>query len=138
MFEFARLLGGASRRYYLDGAKEKNGFFKGVTLTSHEVMDRTSEAHAGIPVCTTDASGTAGGGHTGGQRFIMKFLEGECAPDHSSNWREFKTGLEGLKRFAESLGWQDQRVLLRTDNTTSMSICNRQETMAAELREIST
>jgi hypothetical protein len=61
MFEFAHLLGGASRRYYLDGAKEENGFFKGVTLTSHEVMDRTSKAHAGIPVFTTDASGTAGG-----------------------------------------------------------------------------
>ena len=54
MFEFARLLGGASRRYYLDGAKEENGLFKGVT--SHEVMDRTSEAHAEIPVFTTDAS----------------------------------------------------------------------------------
>jgi hypothetical protein len=56
----------------------------------------------------------------------MKFLEGECAPDRSSNWREFRAGLEGLKKFAESLGWQDQRVLWRTDNTTSMSICNRQ------------
>jgi hypothetical protein len=68
----------------------------------------------------------------------MKFLEGECAPDRSSNWREFRAGLQGLKKFAESLGWQDQRVLWRTDNTTSMSICNRQGTMAAELREIST
>jgi hypothetical protein len=69
----------------------------------------------------------------------MKFLEGECAPDRSSNWREFRAGLEGLKKFAESLGWQDQRVLWRTDNTASMlSICNRQGTMAAELREIST
>jgi hypothetical protein len=56
-------------------------------------------------------SGTAGGGHTGDQRFFMKFLEGECAPDRSSNWREFRAGLEGLKKFAESLGWQDQRVL---------------------------
>jgi hypothetical protein len=103
MFEFARLLGGASRRYYLDGAKEENGFFKGVTLTSHEVMDRTSKAHARIPVFTTYASGTAGGGHTGDQRFFMMFLEGECAPDRSSNWRQFRAGLEGLKKFAESL-----------------------------------
>ena len=54
MFEFARLLCGPSRRYYLDRAKEENGFFKGVTLTSHEVMDRTSKAHAGIPVFTTE------------------------------------------------------------------------------------
>jgi hypothetical protein len=44
MFEFARLLGDARRRYYLDGAKEENGFFKGVTLTSHEEMDMTSKA----------------------------------------------------------------------------------------------
>jgi hypothetical protein len=74
MFEFARLLGDVRRRYHLDGAKEENGFFKGVTLTSHEVMDRLSKAHAGIPVFTTDASGTsAGGGHTGDQRFFMKF-----------------------------------------------------------------
>ena len=59
MFEFARLLEAASRRYYLDGAKEENGFFKGVTHTSYEEMDRTSKAHAGIPVFTTDASGIA-------------------------------------------------------------------------------
>ena len=98
----------AGGSYYLDGAKEENGFFKGVTLTSHEVMDRTSEAHAGIPVFTTAASGTAGGGHTGDQRFFMKFLEGECAPDRSSNRREFRAGLEGLKKFAESFGWQDK------------------------------
>jgi len=137
MFEFARLLRGASRRYYLDGAKEEKGFFKGVTLTSHEDMDSTSMAHAGIPVFTTDASGTAGGGHTGDQRFFMKFGEGECAPDRSSNWREFSAGLEGLRKFALSLGWKDQRVLWRTDNTTSMSICNRQGTMATELRGIS-
>jgi hypothetical protein len=49
MFEFARLLGDARRRYYLDGAKEENGFFKGVTLTSLEEMDRTSKVHVGIP-----------------------------------------------------------------------------------------
>jgi hypothetical protein len=78
MFEFARLLGDARKRYYLDGAKEENGFFKGVTLTSHEVMDRTSKAHAGIPVLTTYASGTAGGGHTGDQRFFMKFSKGSA------------------------------------------------------------
>jgi len=87
---------------------------------------------------TTDASGTAGGGHTGDQRFFMKFGEGECAPDRSSNWREFSAGLEGLRKFALSLGWKDQRVLWRTDNTTSMSICNRQGTMATESRGINT
>jgi hypothetical protein len=73
-------------------------------------MDRTSKAHAGIPVFTTDASGIAGGGpallhEAGDQRFFMKFLEGECAPDRSSNWREFRAGLEGLKKFAESFGY---------------------------------
>ena len=46
--------------------------------------------------------------------------------------------MKGLRKFALSLGWKDQRVLWRTDNTTSMSICNRQGTMATELREIST
>ena len=138
LFEFVGLLADASRRYYLDGAPEENGFFKGVTLTSHEEMDETSRAHANIPVFTTDASGTAGGGHTGDRRFFMKFPEGDCAPCRSSNWREFTAGLEALKQFASTQGWSDQRVLWRTDNTTSMSICNRQGTMATELRGIST
>jgi hypothetical protein len=131
---FAELLPTASRSYYLDGSPEENGFFKGRTSRTHQQMDDTSQAHAGIPVFTTDASGTAGGGHTGELRFYKKYAEEQSAPKKSSNFREFDSGLQALKNFAVRRGWKDRRVLWRTDNTTSMSICNRRGTMAGELK----
>jgi len=50
--QLGALLPEAERSYYLDGAPEENGFFRGVTTRSNEFMDRHSEAHAGIPRCS--------------------------------------------------------------------------------------
>jgi len=133
----ARLLPTARRRYYLDGEHEENGFFTGFTAKTHEQMDATSRAHADIPVVTTDASGTAGGGHCEDYRFIHTYEPELCAPLKSSNFREFHTGLVGIERCARRFGWRDRRVLWRTDNTTARSIANRQGTMSSELAGIS-
>jgi hypothetical protein len=137
MEAFCELLPTATRRYYLDGEHEENGFFRGVTTKTHEFMDEHSEAHAGIPVFTTDASGTAGGGHFRHARFAHSYPREFCAPAKSSNYREFETGLRGCKKFAADHGWEGERVLWRTDNTTSRSIVNKQGTMSSELAPIS-
>ena len=92
------LLPEAERSYYLDGSPEENGFFRGVTTRSNEFMDSHSEAHAGIPVFTTDASGTGGGGYFRHAQFAHSYPEELCAPNKSSNFREFDTGLRGTKQ----------------------------------------
>ena len=72
MFEFARLLGDARRRHYLDGAKAENGFFKGVTLTSGTKRwtgraKRMRGSRSSPPMLVGQQER---GGHTGDQRFF--------------------------------------------------------------------
>ena len=135
---FVGLLPDAERRYYLDGAvKEENGFFAGFTSCTHEEMDSTSEAHARIPVYTTDASGFAGGGFSGDERFYHEYGVDERAPARSSNYRELDTGWRALEAFAEKKGWNNTRVLWRTDNTVSRAVVNKQGTMADSLGPVS-
>jgi hypothetical protein len=135
---FAGLMPQAWRKYYLDGdVRAENGFFEGYTARSHESMDVTSEAHAGIPVYTTDASGFAGGGFCGEKKFYHEYGADERAPARSSNFRELDTGARALATFAESEEWRDTRVLWRTDNAVSKAIVNNQGTMADSLRPVS-
>ena len=135
--ELRDLLRHARRRYYLDGLPSENGFFTGHTETSTDELLRTYTAHADIPVFVTDAAGTAGGGHRHHDRFTKAYPEELRAPLTSSNYREFDTGIEGMLRYQAQEGWTDQRVLWLTDNTTSMSIVNREGTMAPNLEDLS-
>ena len=139
--EFAILLPAAKRSYYLDGRPEENGFFRGVTLCTQEEMDKSSRAHANIPVYTTDAAGRGGGGFCGDRRHHVAFDEAECAPHKSSNFRELKQGCLSFAEFAEKEGWGseqgDFRVLWRTDNLVSKYIVNKQGTTAPELAQLS-
>jgi hypothetical protein len=98
-------------------------------------MDEHSEA--GIPVFTTDASGTGGGGHFRHMRFAHSYPEELRAPNKSSNFREFDTGLRGTQQLVAEQGWKDERVLWRTDNDVSRCIVNNQGTMAPELCDTS-
>jgi hypothetical protein len=135
--ELEALLPAARRRYYLDGKPEENGFWEGKTTVSNEEMDRTSTAHAGIPVYTGDAAGDAGGFHYRSRRNIHRYGPSDCAPQKSSNYRELDTSARGVKEYAGDEQWSGQRVLVRTDNTTSMSIINREGTMSPALETVS-
>ena len=135
--ELRDLLRHAHRRYYLDGLPSENGFFTGHTETCIDELLRTYTAHADIPVFVTDASGIAGGGHRLHDRFTKAYPKELCAPCTSSNYREFDTGIEGMLRYQAQEGWEGQRVLWLTDNTTAMSIVNREGTMAPNLEDLS-
>ena len=135
--ELRDLLRHARRKYYLDGLPSENGFFTGHTERSIEELLATYTAHADIPVYVTDAAGTAGGGHRHDDRFVKGYAAELCAPHTSSNYREFDTGVEGMLRYQAQEGWEDQRVLWLTDNTTAMSIVNREGTMSPNLEELS-
>jgi len=131
------LLPHAVRPYYLDGLPSENGFYKGHTEKSLDELLRDYTAHANIPVYVTDAAGEAGGGHRHDDRFIKPYPEELCAPHASSNLREFDTGVEGYLRYQQQEGWRDQRALWLTDNTTALSIVNREGTMAPALEGLS-
>ena len=135
--ELRDLLRQARRKYYLDGLPSENGFYTGHTEKSIDELLATYTAHANIPVYVTDAAGTAGGGHRHNDRFVKGYAANLCAPNTSSNYREFDTGVEGMLRYQAQEGWEDQRVLWLTDNTTSMSIVNREGTMSPNLEELS-
>jgi len=131
------LLSAASRQYYLDGLPSENGFFKGHTEKTLDELLTSYTAHANIPVYVTDAAGTAGGGHRHDDRFIKAYPPDLCAPVASSNLREFDTGVEGYLRYQQREDWREQRALWLTDNTTAMSIVNREGTMAPALEGLS-
>jgi hypothetical protein len=124
-----------SRRFYPNKDPAQAGFWKGVVPDTHDEMDETSYTRSGIPVLTGDASGDQAGLFFGDAQRIYSFPDKECTPHKSSNFRELKTPLLGLREFASQ--WNGQRVLYRSDNTTTVSIINRQGTMARDLLPVS-
>ncbi|KAK3247991.1 hypothetical protein CYMTET_42527 [Cymbomonas tetramitiformis] len=81
-----------------------------------------------------DASGWQGGIAFQHQRRIVDFPPEERAPHKSSNFREASTFASTIELLGPS--HRGERLLGRTDNTTTMSIVNRQGTMAPELQPI--
>jgi len=133
---FISLLPDSRRRYYLDSPLvDERGFWRGETSTSHGRMDSTSATDLGVQVYTTDANAEGGGGHFQHERIQKLYPPHECHPNKSSNFRELDMGLVGLHQWGER--WAGQRVLWRTDNTTAVSVVNRQGTMAPDLEPLS-
>jgi hypothetical protein len=132
------LLPSSFTRYYLDGTLAQNGFWKGVTDYTHAEMDLLQTAGRGIPVVTSDAAGTSGGRFLYDSRKIKHYPPEHQAPLKSSNFREFDMVVEGVTDPSWAPAFAGGRLLVRTDNTTSASIVNRQGTMATELSGLST
>ena len=124
-----------SRRFYPNKDPAQAGFWRGVVPDTHEEIDKTSCTRSGIPVLTGDASGDQAGLFFRDAHRIHAFPKEECTPYKSSNFRELKTPLFGLKEFGAQ--WKGQRVLYRSDNAATVSIINRQGTMAKDLLPVS-
>ncbi|KAK3241457.1 hypothetical protein CYMTET_48774 [Cymbomonas tetramitiformis] len=78
-----------------------------------------------------DASGWQGGIALRDWRHIVDFPVEERAPHKSSNFREASTAAAAVELLGPS--HRGERLLLRTDNTTTMSMVNKQGTMAPDL-----
>ena len=126
---------GSSRRYYLEARPAESGFWKGVTEDSHEYLDHHWQTSSGIPAPRMDASGDTGGIAFRHKRFIHVFPPHQCKGKESSNFRELYMFLVLLQQWGSQ--WRGQRVLGRCDNTTAVSIINRQGSHAPRLHQLS-
>ncbi|XRB21013.1 reverse transcriptase domain-containing protein [Pseudoscourfieldia marina] len=104
------------------------GLWKGgidVPADVEELQLCTLPSDPSVHVITTDAAGIGGGGWYGPHRFQHKY-DGNSRP--TSNFRELDTAVRALELWAPCLaGVQSNptRVLLRTDNTTTMAVFNK-------------
>jgi hypothetical protein len=127
--------GDPSRQFYLNKDLALAGFWKGVVHDEHTYMDKHSQTSNGIPVITCVASGDQAGYFFGDRLKIKQFAPKDSAPHKSSNYRELATPLYALQDFGAELA--GQRVLYRYDNSTTVSIINRQGTMSSTLLPLS-
>ena len=123
------------RRIYYDADQEFTSFWKGVVPDSHEYMDKHSSTTSGIPVYTGDADKGAAGVWYQDQRHIHPFPEHHQPPNKSSNFRELSTALIGLRKYGHL--WRGQRVLYRSDNSTTVSVINKQGSPVSDLNNVS-
>jgi hypothetical protein len=126
---------GFSRKFYPAKDHTQAGFWRGIVKDTHDEINKSSHTATGIPVFTGDASGDQAGFFFEDAQKIYVFSEEESTPHKSSNFRELKTALLGLREWAPR--WKGQRVLYRSDNSTTVSIINRQGTMAPDLLPVS-
>ena len=109
---------------FLSNLTMPSGFWRGHLSESDETLDAAlGESAEQVEVLTGDACGDACGGWYRHHRFVSFFPPAECAPHFSSNYRELKTVLLMLRQWGESL--RGRRVLVRSDNTTTVSTVNR-------------
>ena len=125
---------GSSRRYYLEPRPRESGFWKGVVEDSDAYMDEHWATSSGIPAFRIDAAGTSGGSAYLHHRHIHQFPEKQSKPHESSNFRELYMFLVALRQYGHL--WKGQRVLGRCDNTTAVSVINRQGTHAPRLHKL--
>ena len=129
-------LADATRRVYLDDVECGRGVWAGEVSDTDSSLDQTSETSTGIPVITTDAAGDAGGGFWEHRRRVWPFPPHECAPVQSSNFRELATAILALEHWGPELQRRGAtRVLLRTDNTVTMSVINKKKTRGPSLEQ---
>ena len=141
LLEWRRILRkGSSRRYYLHPRPRESGFWKGVVDDSDDYMDEHWATSTGIPAFRIDAAGDAGGAAFQNHRHIHQFPRHQCRPERgsdigeSSNFRELYMFLVALRLWGSK--WKGRPVLGRCDNTTAVSIINRQGTHAPRLRKL--
>ena len=120
------------RRYYLyEGSPELSGLWTGRHSGDRQYLTEHWATPEGVPAPVMDASGWQGGIALGDWRHIVDFPENERAPHKSSNFREASTAASAVELLGPS--HRGGRLLLRTDNTTTMSLVNKQGTMAPDL-----
>ncbi|KAK3245972.1 hypothetical protein CYMTET_44476 [Cymbomonas tetramitiformis] len=120
-----------TRRYYLEKDPAISGWWTGQHSRYREYLTEHWSTPEGVPAPTMDASGWQGGVAYRDFRHILTFPPDECAPLKSSNFREASTAASAVELLGPQL--RGSQILLRTDNTTTMSITNRQGTMSPEL-----
>ncbi|KAK3285577.1 hypothetical protein CYMTET_6827 [Cymbomonas tetramitiformis] len=127
--------GKPSRRYYFyEGKPEVSGLWLGQHSGTREYLTEHWQTPEGISAPTMDASGWQGGIALRDWRHILSFPPDQCAPHKSSNFREASTAASA----AELLGpdHRGERLLFRSDNSTTVSLVNKQGTMAPALWEV--
>ncbi|KAK3276881.1 hypothetical protein CYMTET_15075 [Cymbomonas tetramitiformis] len=120
-----------TRRYYLEDDPSISGWWTGPHSGDRDHLTEHWSTPEGVPAPTMDASGWQGGVAYRDLRHILTFPPNKCAPLKSSNYREASTAASAVELLAPQL--EGSRVLLRTDNTTTMSIVNRQGTTSPGL-----
>jgi hypothetical protein len=102
-----------SRPVYLSNMVALSGFWRGLVPELDEEIDAAGGdvTEDGIQVCTTDASGFAGGAWWQHRRHILRFGTGEAAPARSSNWRELATAVNALEGRKDNSYCKQIRVL---------------------------
>ena len=117
---------------YLANLSTANGFWKGrVTDNDAELDASGGVASEDIDVITTDASGYGGGAWFRHDRAAWHFDSTVRSPARSSNYRELLTAILSLERWGAQL--RGRRVLIRTDNKTTMAVINKGNTSADTL-----
>ena len=110
-------------------------------MDSHAYLDQHHRTSHGVAVCTGDASGDQGATVTmldpleGELREVWHYGPEESAPQQSSNYRELHTVLKAVELWGERLA--GRRVLVRSDNSTAVSVANRRGTNSANLLGLS-
>ena len=122
----------AGKPIYLSNLSMVNGFWKGALPDSDESIDqRGGFADEEIHVFTTDASGFAGGAWFGDLREAWTFGADVRSPARSSNYRELLTAILSLEKWGHLVA--GQRVLVRTDNTTTVKVFNTGDSSSPNL-----
>ena len=124
-----------SRRYYLPARLSERGFWKGVTEDSNDYLDTHWSTSEGIPAFRMDASKRTGAIAYLDDRAIHQFPLAETHPNESSNYRELSCFKHGLLRWGHL--WRGQRVLGRSDNSTSVTVIRKQGTSSPRLVRLS-
>ena len=129
------------RRWYPHEDQRLAGFWRGQIVDSHDYLDRHHRTSHGVAVCTGDASGDQGATVTmldpleGELREVWRYGPEESAPQQSSNYRELHTVLKAVELWGGRLA--GRRVLVRSDNSTAVSVANRRGTNSANLLGLS-
>ena len=119
---FADSLGAAAaKRIYYD-LPGGTAFWRGQCLDSDEYLDATSRTSFGVPVVTGDASGYGVGAHFDVHRFQHWLPDRLCSPNTSSNYRELYVVYLSLLRWSPR--WRGERLLVRSDNSTTVALLN--------------
>ena len=120
---------------FLTNLAMPNGFWRGAISETDENIDaHFGSSQESVEVITGDASGDAGGGWYGHRRLVHFYPPDECDPAQSSNFRELKIVLLMLQEWGELL--RGKRVLVRSDNTTTVSVVNRGVSTATCLQDL--
>eukprot|EP00854_Cymbomonas_tetramitiformis_P034255 gene34255-biopygen22661 len=128
----SHLLEAPSRRYYLyEGRPEISGWWTGQHSGDREYLTLQWATPEGVQAPTIGASGWQGGIAHRDWRHIVPFPPEECAPNRSSNFREASTAASA----AELMGpyHRGERLLFRSDNSTTVSLINKQGTTTSSL-----